>query len=70
MKLADIYNAPVQGIEGNIPLVNEQDAPPVIRNFVAKHARSVNKAGPMKDKKNDYKRKPKHKKKDVAEGND
>lgn len=30
------------------------------RNFVAKHARAVNKAGPMKDKKNDYKRKPKH----------
>ena len=32
------------------------------RNFVAKHARMVNKAGPMKDKKNDYNRKPKHKK--------
>lgn len=37
---------------------------PAIRNFVAKHARTVNKAGPMKDKKNDYKRKPKHKKDD------
>ncbi len=33
------------------------------RNFVAEHARMVNKAGPMKDKKNDYKRKPKHDKK-------
>lgn len=38
------------------------------RNFVAKHARAVNKAGPMKDKKNDYKRKPKHKKSLVEEG--
>lgn len=37
------------------------------RNFVAKHARNVNKAGPMKDKKNDYKRKPKHKKKVTGE---
>lgn len=50
-------------------LVGEGEEKPVIRNFVAKHARSVNKAGPMKDKKNDYKRKPKHKKK-VEEGNE
>lgn len=49
--------------------VEEEKEKPVIRNFVAKHARSVNKAGPMKDKKNDYKRKPKHKK-EVVEGND
>lgn len=35
-----------------------------IRNFVAKHSRKVNKAGPMKDKKNDYTRKPKHKKRE------
>jgi hypothetical protein len=40
----------------------KEDDKPVIRNFVAKHSRMVNKAGPMKDKKNDYKRKPKHKK--------
>ena len=33
------------------------------RNFVAKHARTVNKAGAMADKKNDYKRKAKHVKK-------
>lgn len=37
------------------------------RNFVAKHSRLVNKAGPMKDKKNDYQRKPKHKKKVMGE---
>lgn len=37
------------------------------RNFVAKHARKVNKAGPMKDKKNDYQRKPKHKKKEMGD---
>lgn len=36
------------------------------RNFVAKHARKFNKAGPMKDKKNDYQRKPKHKKREDA----
>lgn len=49
-------------------IVGEQEEEkPVVRNFVAKHARSVNKAGPMKDKKNDYKRKPKHKK-DIAAG--
>lgn len=36
-----------------------------IRNFVAKHARKMHKAGPMRDKKNDYKRNPKHKNKDV-----
>ncbi len=47
----------------------EEEQKPVIRNFVAKHARSVNKPGPMADKKNDYKRKPKHKKK-VEEGNE
>lgn len=35
----------------------------VCRNFVAKNAHKVNKAGPMKDKKNDYSRKEKHKKK-------
>lgn len=40
---------------------------PKIRNYVAKHARSVNKAGAMRDKKNDYKRNPKHKKR-VTEG--
>lgn len=34
-----------------------------LRNFVAMHARKVNKAGPMADKKNDYKRKAKHSKK-------
>lgn len=33
---------------------------PKTRNFVAKHARTVNKGGPMRDKKNDYKRKGKH----------
>lgn len=43
---------------------NKEEQP--VRNFVAKHARKVNKAGPMRDKKNDYKRTPKHKKKDVA----
>lgn len=40
---------------------DKDDDKPSFRNFVAKHARAVNKAGPMKDKKNDYKRKPKHK---------
>jgi putative protein kinase ArgK-like GTPase of G3E family len=34
------------------------------RNFVAKHSRNVNKAGPMRDKKNDYQRNPKHKNKE------
>lgn len=47
--------------------VMEKKEKPVVRNFVAKHSRSVNKGGPMKDKKNDYQRKPKHKKK-VEEG--
>lgn len=42
--------------------IMEKDEKPAVRNFVAKHARSVNKGGPMKDKKNDYQRKPKHKK--------
>jgi len=42
--------------------IMEKEQKPVTRNFVAKHARAVNKAGPMKDKKNDYQRKPKHKK--------
>jgi hypothetical protein len=37
---------------------------PKPRNFVAKHARSVNKGGPMRDRKNDYKRKKKHSKQD------
>lgn len=37
------------------------------RNFVAKHARTVNKAGPMRDKKNDYRRKPKHDKKPTGD---
>ncbi|MDG6934883.1 MAG: hypothetical protein JRN68_09320 [Nitrososphaerota archaeon] len=43
--------------------IMEKEGKPRIRNFVAKHARAVNKGGPMKDKKNDYKRKPKHNKK-------
>lgn len=38
------------------------------RNFVAMHARKVNKAGPMADKKNDYKRKEKHTKKFDGKG--
>lgn len=50
-------------------IVGEAEEKPVIRNFVAKHARSVNKAGPMRDKKNDYKRKAKHKKK-LAKGDE
>ena len=47
----------------------EEKEKPTFRNFVAKHARSVNKAGPMQDKKNDYLRKPKHKKK-IEEDNE
>lgn len=43
--------------------IMEKEGKPRVRNFVAKHARAVNKGGPMKDKKNDYKRKPKHNKK-------
>lgn len=43
--------------------IMEKEDKPKVRNFVAKHARAVNKGGPMKDKKNDYKRKPKHNKK-------
>lgn len=46
-------------------MVGENKEEPTMRNFVAKHARKVNKAGPMRDKKNDYKRKEKHKKRDV-----
>lgn len=46
-------------------MVGESSKEQPVRNFVAKHARKVNKAGPMRDKKNDYKRKPKHKNKDV-----
>ena len=30
------------------------------QNFVAKHARTFNKAAVMRDKKKDYRRKPKH----------
>jgi hypothetical protein len=45
----------------------DMDKEPKIRNYVAKHARSVNKAGAMRDKKNDYRRNPKHKKK-IVEG--
>lgn len=43
--------------------IMEKEDKPRARNFVAKHARTFNKGGPMKDKKNDYKRKPKHNKK-------
>lgn len=43
--------------------IMKKEDKPRVRNFVAKHARAVNKGGPMKDKKNDYKRKPKHNKK-------
>lgn len=42
-----------------------KEEPAMQRNFVAKHARKVNKAGPMRDKKNDYSRKKKHPKKEV-----
>lgn len=34
-----------------------------INNLVAKHARKFNKAAVHRDRKNDYKRKPKHSKK-------
>jgi hypothetical protein len=34
-----------------------------MNNPVAKHARKFNKAAPHRDRKNDYTRKPKHKKK-------
>lgn len=36
---------------------------PLFRNFVAKHARTFNKAVVMADRKNDYKRRPKHRNK-------
>lgn len=50
-------------IVGEWEEIVEKEDKPKIRNFVAKHARAFNKGGPMKDKKNDYKRKPKHNKK-------
>ena len=48
-------------------LLNEIKKPekPKIRNFVAKNAH-INRAATHRDKKNDYKRKPKHKKKEIS----
>lgn len=41
--------------------IKKIDKTPKIRNFVAKNAH-LNKAATHRDRKNDYKRKPKHKK--------
>lgn len=49
--------------EGEEKEATREEDKPAVRNFVAKYACKVNKGGPMADRKSDYQRKPKHKKK-------